>query len=43
MQRGWYKVIMITGDHPETAVTIARELGIADESTSVVTGQMLSE
>ena len=37
------KVIMITGDHPETAGTIARELGIADESTSVVTGQMLSE
>ncbi len=37
------KVIMITGDHPETAGTIARELGIADESTSVVTGQMLAE
>jgi calcium-translocating P-type ATPase len=37
------KVIMITGDHPETAVTIARELGIADESTPVVTGQMLAE
>lgn len=37
------KVIMITGDHPETAFTIARELGIADESTPVITGQMLSE
>jgi magnesium-transporting ATPase (P-type) len=37
------KVIMITGDHPETAVTIARELGIADESTSVITGQILAE
>ena len=37
------KVIMITGDHPETAGTIARELGIADEKTAVVTGQMLSE
>ncbi|TDD75286.1 cation-translocating P-type ATPase [Flavobacterium caseinilyticum] len=37
------KVIMITGDHPETAGTIARELGIADESTQVVTGQMFAQ
>jgi len=37
------KVIMITGDHPETAGTIARELGIADKNTPVVTGQMLAE
>ncbi|NMC42066.1 MAG: HAD-IC family P-type ATPase [Bacteroidales bacterium] len=37
------KVIMITGDHPETAGTIARELGIAGEETPVVTGQMLAE
>ena len=37
------KVIMITGDHHETAGTIARELGITDETTPVVTGQMLSE
>ncbi|MGB4292788.1 MAG: HAD-IC family P-type ATPase, partial [Bacteroidales bacterium] len=37
------KVIMITGDHPATAATIAKELGIADENTPVVTGQMLSE
>lgn len=37
------KVIMITGDHPETAGTIARELGIADEKTPVVTGQKLAE
>ncbi len=41
--RAGIKVIMITGDHPETAITIARELGIADASTSVVTGQMLTE
>ncbi len=37
------KVIMITGDHPETASTIARELGIADEHTPVVTGKMLAK
>lgn len=37
------QVFMITGDHPETAGTIARELGIADEETQVVTGAMLSE
>jgi magnesium-transporting ATPase (P-type) len=37
------KVIMITGDHPETAGTIARELGIADESTPVISGHLLAE
>jgi magnesium-transporting ATPase (P-type) len=37
------KVIMITGDHPSTALTIARELEIADAETKVVTGQMLTE
>jgi magnesium-transporting ATPase (P-type) len=37
------KVLMITGDHPETAGAISRELGIADEKTQVVTGQMLAE
>lgn len=37
------KVIMITGDHPETAGTIARELGIANEKSIVVTGQMLAK
>lgn len=37
------KVIMITGDHPFTAGTIARELAIADKNTTVVTGKTLSE
>lgn len=37
------KVMMITGDHPETAATISRELGIVEEGTSVVTGHMLAE
>jgi P-type Ca2+ transporter type 2C len=32
-------VIMITGDHPATAAAIARELGIADEKTDVITGE----
>lgn len=37
------KVIMITGDHPATAGTIARDLGIMEQGKAVVTGQMLSE
>ena len=34
--------VMITGDHPLTAVTIARDLGLADESTEPVTGAELA-
>jgi magnesium-transporting ATPase (P-type) len=34
---------MITGDHPATAKTISTDLGIADESTTVITGKMLEE
>ncbi len=37
------KVMMITGDHPSTAGTIARELGIIEEDEQVVTGQMLED
>ncbi len=34
--------VMITGDHPETALAIARELHIAGEEDRVVTGQELN-
>ncbi|MEC4676646.1 MAG: cation-translocating P-type ATPase [Nitrospirota bacterium] len=40
------KTVMITGDHPLTARTIAMRLGIltdADDSTSIITGRELSE
>ena len=37
------KVLMITGDHPETALTISKDLGIANESTIVVSGDMLTK
>ena len=35
--------IMITGDHVDTAVAIAKELGIITENTYAVTGSQLSE
>lgn len=34
--------MMITGDHPLTAISIARQLGIADESSEAVTGRELA-
>jgi Ca2+-transporting ATPase len=34
--------VMITGDHPDTAWAIARELLIADEDSQVMTGQELN-
>ncbi len=37
------KVAMITGDHPATALAIARELQIAESKDQVVTGQQLAE
>lgn len=35
--------IMITGDHPETAIAIARELRIADDNSKAVTGYELDQ
>lgn len=37
------KVAMITGDHPETALTVARQAGIADQNMSAITGNELTE
>ena len=37
------KVIMITGDHPATASTIAHELGILESENNAVTGGMLEK
>ena len=37
------KVVMITGDHKDTAVAIAKELGIITDAEQAVTGQELTE
>lgn len=37
------KVVMITGDHPATALAIAKELDIAKEKSDVVTGKDLED
>ncbi|UOD50034.1 cation-translocating P-type ATPase [Orrella daihaiensis] len=36
-------VAMVTGDHPQTALAIAREVGFADKPNEVVTGTQLQE
>lgn len=35
------KVVMITGDHPRTALNIARRVGLADDSAEAVSGKLL--
>ena len=42
-RRAGITVLMITGDHPATASTIARELGIAEPDEEAVTGSRLTE
>jgi sodium/potassium-transporting ATPase subunit alpha len=37
------RVLMITGDYPVTAATIARQIGIGDAGSKVVTGAEISE
>ena len=37
------EVCMVTGDHPVTALAIARQLGLADSSDQVITGHQLKE
>ncbi|MDW7995387.1 MAG: HAD-IC family P-type ATPase [Gemmatales bacterium] len=41
--RAGITVCMITGDHPTTALAIARELGLAERPEQVVTGQQLEK
>jgi Ca2+-transporting ATPase len=36
------RTVMITGDHRDTALAIARELGICDDESQCMTGQQLS-
>lgn len=42
-QQAGIQVAMVTGDHPETAFAIARELGLASNPNQVVTGNALKQ
>jgi P-type Ca2+ transporter type 2C len=42
-RRGGIEVAMVTGDHPATAMAIARELGLDGGSDRVVTGSMIKQ
>lgn len=41
-RRAGVSVVMVTGDHPITAQAIARQIGLADELSSVVSGSELT-
>ncbi|MDB5299513.1 MAG: cation transport ATPase, partial [Phycisphaerales bacterium] len=41
--RAGIRPIMITGDHPATALAVARDLGIAKDSDAALTGKRLDE
>jgi Ca2+-transporting ATPase len=40
-RRAGIRTLMLTGDHPGTALAVARRIGLADESARVVTGEEL--
>ena len=42
-RRAGIKVVMVTGDHPATALSIAEELGIARGKEDLLTGAQLTE
>lgn len=42
-QQAGIEVAMVTGDHPATALAIARELGLAQDENQVVTGNDLKQ
>lgn len=42
-KRAGIRVVMVTGDHPETAFAIARQLGLAQEKSQVVSSTQLSQ
>lgn len=42
-QQAGIEVLMVTGDHPATALAIAKELGIASSQDQIITGAQLQE